>query len=207
MRDRRGWQQRYLLLTTRSGCVLTLLILGLLILAIPSSRSTDHQSTATPSSLAAPGQPPNAWYLPPPDMGRDWQRTVNLSNLEDHQKGSASSAAGVSAALQLGTTSPAKESDAASKAKVQTAYGKLPLYFIENRGQLDSRVAYYVQGRDKSLYFTSEGITFALTGKGNRQTAPSAFVLGGSVRRVAFGTEQDGEGAGQRYADPSGRLS
>ncbi len=41
--------------------------------------------------------------------------------------------------------------------------GQLPLYFIENRGQLDRRVAYYVQGRDNSVYFTRDGITFALT--------------------------------------------
>jgi hypothetical protein len=39
----------------------------------------------------------------------------------------------------------------------------MPLYFIENRGQLDSRVVYYVQGRDTALYFTAEGMTLALT--------------------------------------------
>jgi hypothetical protein len=36
---------------------------------------------------------------------------------------------------------------------------RMPLYFIENCGQLDSRVAYYVQGRDTTLYFTAEGVT------------------------------------------------
>jgi hypothetical protein len=41
---------------------------------------------------------------------------------------------------------------------------RLPLYFIENRGQVDERVAYYVQGRDKTLYFTPQGVTFALRG-------------------------------------------
>jgi len=39
----------------------------------------------------------------------------------------------------------------------------MPLYFIENRGQLDSRVAYYVQGRDATLYFTAEGMTLVQT--------------------------------------------
>ncbi len=39
----------------------------------------------------------------------------------------------------------------------------MPLYFIENRGQLDSRVAFSVQGRDTTLYFTAEGMTLALT--------------------------------------------
>jgi hypothetical protein len=37
-----------------------------------------------------------------------------------------------------------------------------PLCFIGNQGQLDRRVAYTVQGRDKTLHFTSQGITFAL---------------------------------------------
>jgi hypothetical protein len=39
----------------------------------------------------------------------------------------------------------------------------MPVYFIENRGQVDERVAYYVQGSDKTLYFTAEGVTFAMT--------------------------------------------
>ncbi len=50
-------------------------------------------------------------------------------------------------------------------ARIQEAYGKLPLYFIENKGQVDSRVAYYVQGSDTTLYFTHEGVTFGLTGE------------------------------------------
>ncbi len=58
-------------------------------------------------------------------------------------------------------------------------YGKLPLYFVENRGQLDARVAYYVQGRDKSIYFTSRGVTYALTGGGEAKSEPR-------VRQVGF---------------------
>jgi len=50
-------------------------------------------------------------------------------------------------------------------ARIQEAYGKLPLYFIENKGQVDSRVAFYVQGADTMLYFTREGVTFGLTGE------------------------------------------
>jgi Tol biopolymer transport system component len=41
---------------------------------------------------------------------------------------------------------------------------QMPLYFIENRGQVDDQVAYYVEGRDKTLHFTSESVTFVLTG-------------------------------------------
>jgi hypothetical protein len=43
------------------------------------------------------------------------------------------------------------------------AFGKVPLYFVENRGQLNGPVDYYVQGRDTSVYFGSSGVTFALS--------------------------------------------
>ena len=43
------------------------------------------------------------------------------------------------------------------------ALERMPLYFIENCGQVDSRVAYYVQGRDTTLYFTAEGMTLVQT--------------------------------------------
>ena len=35
-------------------------------------------------------------------------------------------------------------------------FGKMPLLFIENRGQLDEDVLFNVQGSDKTLYFTSK---------------------------------------------------
>jgi hypothetical protein len=44
-------------------------------------------------------------------------------------------------------------------------FGKMPLYFIENQGQLPKDVDFYVQGSDKTLYFTPQGVTFALAGK------------------------------------------
>jgi len=54
------------------------------------------------------------------------------------------------------------EHPATSSAR-QRDFGKLPVYFVENRGQMDDRVAYYIQGSDKTIYFTPEGVTFALT--------------------------------------------
>ena len=58
----------------------------------------------------------------------------------------------------------AAKTPAANKPQVVETFGKLPLYFIENQGQLDPRVAYYIQGGDNSIYFTGRGVTFALTG-------------------------------------------
>lgn len=51
----------------------------------------------------------------------------------------------------------------AETATADARWGEMPLHFIANQGQMDSRVAYYVQGSDKVLYFTPEGVTFALS--------------------------------------------
>jgi hypothetical protein len=69
----------------------------------------------------------------------------------------------------LGTAIPNQQSaiaraSEADKGRLQAAFENMPLHFIENRGQLDSSVAYYLQGRDTTVYFTAQGVTFAFTG-------------------------------------------
>jgi len=61
---------------------------------------------------------------------------------------------------------------AAVKANIE--YGRMPLYFIANQGQMDERVSFYVQGKDKSLYFTEGGVTFVLSKQEPDQTAGKA---------------------------------
>lgn len=39
-----------------------------------------------------------------------------------------------------------------------------PLLFIQNRGQVDPRVAFYLQGSDKNIYFSRDGITITISG-------------------------------------------
>lgn len=63
------------------------------------------------------------------------------------------------------TGNTGKEVSEADKTHIEQSFGKLPLYFIENQGQVHKDVTYYVKGSDKTLYFTSKGVTFALTGK------------------------------------------
>ncbi|HLP59946.1 MAG TPA: hypothetical protein VK186_13985, partial [Candidatus Deferrimicrobium sp.] len=46
--------------------------------------------------------------------------------------------------------------------KIEKDYGKMPLYFIPNKGQMDKQVYYYVQGKDKTVYFTPGGVTYSL---------------------------------------------
>jgi len=45
---------------------------------------------------------------------------------------------------------------------VLDAYGKLPLLFIENQGQVDEAVRYYVKASGQTVYFTEENIVFDL---------------------------------------------
>jgi hypothetical protein len=77
------------------------------------------------------------------------------------------------------------------------AFAKLPLHFIQNQGQLDARVAYYIQGRATSVYFTSEGVTIALTGR----AATAAF--DSEVARQRWAVKLDFVGANLK-ARPEG---
>lgn len=56
-------------------------------------------------------------------------------------------------------------------------YGSFPLQFIPNRGQMDRRVDYYVQGLDKSIYFTAGGLTYVFRGgRAGRDASPRWIV-------------------------------
>ncbi|HOW84508.1 MAG TPA: hypothetical protein P5119_04040 [Candidatus Aminicenantes bacterium] len=62
--------------------------------------------------------------------------------------------------LRLG--SPAQAVPSASAPRAAAGYGRLPLQFIPNTGQAGGPADFYVQGRDKTLYFAPEGLTFVL---------------------------------------------
>lgn len=47
--------------------------------------------------------------------------------------------------------------------RVTGDFGRMPLAFIANQGQVDRRAVYYVQGADKAVYFTREGLTYVLS--------------------------------------------
>jgi uncharacterized repeat protein (TIGR01451 family) len=78
-------------------------------------------------------------------------------------------------------------SSGADGRKVEQALERLPLYFIENQGQADPRVSYYVQGSDTSLSFTSEGVTFTLGGEGNHWVVQQRFLGARPVKPEAQG--------------------
>jgi hypothetical protein len=61
------------------------------------------------------------------------------------------------------------EEDKTARLRIQEAYGKLPLYFIQNDGQLDKRVKFYERGAGHSTFFTREGVYLLLTKQQGKQ--------------------------------------
>ncbi|MDI6784273.1 MAG: hypothetical protein QME64_09305 [bacterium] len=50
------------------------------------------------------------------------------------------------------------EPDPALKARVAQSYGKLPISFVENHGQMDTTVRFYVSGASGTMYFTKDAV-------------------------------------------------
>jgi hypothetical protein len=50
-----------------------------------------------------------------------------------------------------------------SKLKLSESYGNLPLYFIQNQGQINEQVRFYEKGSWHTTFFTQEGVYFSLT--------------------------------------------
>ena len=55
--------------------------------------------------------------------------------------------------------------------------GQAPLLFIPNQGQMESQVAYYLQGQDTAIYFAADGLTVAITGQANGEVKSGRWVL------------------------------
>jgi len=51
----------------------------------------------------------------------------------------------------------------AQKAGIIKTYGKLPLYFIENNGQVNRQVSFYERGAGHATFFTSDGVVLSLS--------------------------------------------
>ncbi len=77
-----------------------------------------------------------------------------------------------------------EETSAPAPLPTTTALGQLPLSFVQNTGQLDARVAFALHGKETSVYFTSEGLTFRLASP-EAQPATPAAVTPVSLRETA----------------------
>jgi hypothetical protein len=74
--------------------------------------------------------------------------------------------------------------------EVRRAYDSLPLYFVENRGQLDARVRFYEQSRGHTAVFTAEGMFLSLP---PRAGEPGGRATRQVVRLSAVGANVDPE--------------
>jgi len=83
----------------------------------------------------------------------------------------------------------------ATRTKVLKSYGKLPLSFIENKGQMDRVVSYYLKGRQGNICFTKEGMVYdLLSGRLSRSKATEPK----KVKRLSFTMKPIGANKGVR---------
>jgi Beta-propeller repeat len=86
------------------------------------------------------------------------------------------------APIATGSAMPGSASRVSPKTRdrILDAYGKLPLTFIPNAGQVRGDARYYAQGNGFSVYFAPQKVTLALTA-GKRRTALSLVPVGASA--------------------------
>jgi len=73
---------------------------------------------------------------------------------------------------------PVTQGDAQkTDARITALLGNLPLYFVENKGQLDNQVKYYTKAKNGTVYFSSDEIVYQFLlneeNKGTGQKSPS----------------------------------
>ena len=73
---------------------------------------------------------------------------------------------GIGAKNKLRLPEKSRGIDQAAKVRMAQSYGRLPMYFIENRGQVDKQVKYYARGPGHTLFFTKEGLVMTLARPG-----------------------------------------
>jgi len=108
--------------------------------------------------------------------------------------GASVAAVAMAAGASSSTTAPVQQ-------QVHTKVFRLPLYFIENQGQADARVRYYLQGRGTAVYFTPQAVVVALSERAPREEAGLRLVKhepAEARRRWALRLEFVGARAGVR---------
>jgi len=78
------------------------------------------------------------------------------------------------------------------KLAIKKTYGKLPLYFIENKGQVDGQVSFYERGTGHATFFTEDGVVLSLS-KRDSKTDKSSFnkdILGLETKESAKTTSE-----------------
>ena len=76
----------------------------------------------------------------------------------------------------LVTIASGQDAKPSTPSLMKASFSKLPIYFVENRGVYPDEVKFYVQGADKTLLFTKDGITFRLRSKNRAWVVKLEFV-------------------------------
>jgi len=87
-----------------------------------------------------------------------------------------------------------------TESSVLEAYGKLPLLFIENQGQVDEAVRYYVKASGQTVYFTEENIVFDLVSSDGVEADSTADRLVFSLDFLGANSQPAIEGSGKDSA-------
>lgn len=91
---------------------------------------------------------------------------------------------------------------AAGLASLRGAEVNWPLLFIPNRGQLDPRVAFYLQGSDKNIYFSPDGLTITMS---SLREKTGDFSSGGQTGRKKTGLPSRVSGFSRGFDMASGQ--
>ncbi|HHT9105979.1 MAG TPA: beta strand repeat-containing protein [Candidatus Wujingus californicus] len=76
-----------------------------------------------------------------------------------------------------------------TKSRIQENYGKLPLYFIKNTGQLNNDIKYYENGHRHAVFFTEGGVYLELS---SIQKAEETVIETCDVANASRGVASDG---------------
>ena len=77
-------------------------------------------------------------------------------------------------------------------ARVEGDFGQLPLYFMENQGQVNPEVQYYTQGTGFALGFTPQGPIFLLNPGAGQSKAAGAYPAPGNPKRGSLAARPSG---------------
>ncbi len=97
------------------------------------------------------------------------------------------------AAHNPGTTTEKNSSESPllkrQKASAIKSYGRLPLCFIQNNGQMDKEVSFYERGTGHATFFTADGVVIALTKINKRPLTPEGIKTLKKLRPEKASTE------------------
>jgi hypothetical protein len=77
-------------------------------------------------------------------------------------------------------------------ARVEGDFGQLPLYFMENRGQVNPEVQYYTQGSGFAFGFTPKGPIFLLNPGAGQSKAAGEYPASGSAKKGSLASRPGG---------------